>query len=87
MKIDGRSWRSLWEVEAQGAPRIAIIDQTRLPHTFTTHALANLDDALEAIRTMRVRGAPLIGATAAYGVALAMTRATDVASLAGFGSG
>ncbi len=49
-----------------------IIDQTRLPHEFVIKALKNLEDAVEAIAVMRVRGAPLIGATAAYGVALAL---------------
>ena len=49
-----------------------IIDQTQLPHLFATAKLSTVDDAAEAIRTMMVRGAPLIGATAAYGIALAM---------------
>ena len=71
VKVNGVSHRSIWADPEQGLTWI--IDQTRLPHTFATHALATLDDAAEAIRTMRVRGAPLIGATAAYGIALAMT--------------
>jgi methylthioribose-1-phosphate isomerase len=71
VKVNGVPHRSIWADPEQGLTWI--IDQTRLPHIFTTHALASLDDAVEAIRTMRVRGAPLIGATAAYGVALAMT--------------
>ncbi|MEP6701530.1 MAG: S-methyl-5-thioribose-1-phosphate isomerase, partial [Betaproteobacteria bacterium] len=71
MKVNGIAHRSIWADPEQGLTWI--IDQTRLPHAFATHALASLDDALEAIRTMRVRGAPLIGATAAYGFALAMT--------------
>ncbi len=52
--------------------RACIIDQTKLPFSFETATLTSCDDAAHAIRTMMVRGAPLIGATAAYGVALAM---------------
>jgi methylthioribose-1-phosphate isomerase len=70
VNVNGVSHRSIWADPEQGLTWI--IDQTRLPHTFATHALATLDDAVEAIRTMRVRGAPLIGATAAFGMALAM---------------
>ena len=51
---------------------VEVIDQTRLPHEFVIGALATLEEAAEAIATMLVRGAPLIGATAAYGIALAM---------------
>ncbi|HEV7558436.1 MAG TPA: S-methyl-5-thioribose-1-phosphate isomerase, partial [Kofleriaceae bacterium] len=51
---------------------VRVIDQTQLPHRFVVHELARVDDAVAAIRTMIVRGAPLIGATAAYGIALAM---------------
>ena len=51
---------------------VEIIDQTKLPHAFETCRLETLDDAARAIRDMLVRGAPLIGATAAYGLALAM---------------
>jgi methylthioribose-1-phosphate isomerase len=51
---------------------VTIVDQTLLPHRFATRALVTLDDAIDSIRHMWVRGAPLIGATAAYGVALAM---------------
>ena len=70
MKVDGRATRSIW-VEADGWS-VGVIDQTRLPHRFATVRLASLDDAARAIRTMQVRGAPLIGATAAYGVCLAL---------------
>ena len=70
MKIDGRAWRPIW-LEADGRS-VGIIDQVRLPHLFQTERLATLADAAHAIRSMQVRGAPLIGATAAYGVALAM---------------
>jgi methylthioribose-1-phosphate isomerase len=70
MKIDGRSWRTIW-VEADGWS-VGVIDQTRLPHEFATVRLADLDAAARAISTMVVRGAPLIGAAAAYGMALAL---------------
>jgi len=56
---------------------VYIIDQTRLPHEFAMVKLATLNDAANAIREMQVRGAPLIGATAAYGMALAMRARTD----------
>jgi methylthioribose-1-phosphate isomerase len=69
MKILGRHYRSIW-VEADGS--VKVIDQTALPHELRIATLATLDDAAAAIRTMRVRGAPLIGATAAYGVCLAL---------------
>lgn len=68
MKVDGVSYRSIWR-ENDG---VAIIDQTRLPFEFRTLHLSNCDEVAQAIRSMQVRGAPLIGATAAYGLALAM---------------
>src|SRR5438552_9177178 len=70
MKVDGRHTRSIW-VEADGAS-VGVIDQTLLPHRFATVRMATLADAARAIETMQVRGAPLIGATAAYGVWLAL---------------
>ena len=70
MKIDGNAWRTIW-LESDGAA-IGIVDQTMLPHRFATVRLASLDDAVRAIKTMQVRGAPLIGAAAAYGVWLAL---------------
>lgn len=70
MKVDGKPMRTIW-VEAGGAA-CGIIDQTRLPHRFETVRLATVEDAAHAIRSMQVRGAPLIGATAAYAVWLAM---------------
>ena len=77
MKVDGTPFRTIWPVENGNA--VEIIDQRRLPHEFVTVRLATVEDAARAIRDMWVRGAPLIGATAAYGVALAMLRdATDV---------
>src|SRR6185295_13463150 len=70
MKVDGRHFRSIW-LEPDGAT-VGVIDQTALPHRFVTLKLATLADAAHAISSMQIRGAPLIGATAAYGVALAM---------------
>lgn len=70
MKVDGTHTRSIW-VEADGWS-VGTIDQTLLPHRYATVRLTCLDDAAQAIRTMVVRGAPLIGAAAAYGVCLAL---------------
>lgn len=70
MKIDGKPTRTIW-VEADGAS-VGIIDQTQLPHCFVTTRLATLDEAAHAIKSMQVRGAPLIGAAAAYGMWLAL---------------
>jgi methylthioribose-1-phosphate isomerase len=70
MKIDGKQTRSIW-VESDGES-VGVIDQTLLPHRFATLRLARLEDAVRAIKTMQVRGAPLIGATAAYGLWLAL---------------
>ena len=70
MEIDGVPYRSIWLNDDGGS--VDIIDQTKLPHAFEVRTLRSLADAAEAIEVMRVRGAPLIGATAAYGVALAM---------------
>jgi methylthioribose-1-phosphate isomerase len=70
MKIDGKQTRSIW-VERDGAS-VGIIDQTLLPHGFGTLRLETLDDAARVIKSMQTRGAPLIGATAAYGLWLAL---------------
>jgi methylthioribose-1-phosphate isomerase len=70
MKIDGKPWRTIW-LEPDGWS-VGVIDQTRLPHRFVTKRLATLADAANAIATMVIRGAPLIGATAAYGMCLAL---------------
>ncbi len=70
MKVDGRNFRSIW-VEEDGWS-IGAIDQRRLPHEFVIATIVDCEEAADAIRSMLVRGAPLIGATAAYGVALAM---------------
>ncbi len=70
MKVDGKPMRSIW-LEPDGWS-VGVIDQTALPHRFATARLLTLDDAAHAIRTMLIRGAPLIGATAAYGICLAL---------------
>jgi methylthioribose-1-phosphate isomerase len=70
MNVGGRPMRTIWP--AADGRRVEIIDQTRLPHELAIVALTTLDDAAQAIRTMQVRGAPLIGVAAAYGMALAM---------------
>jgi methylthioribose-1-phosphate isomerase len=68
MKVGGRAMRTIWR---EGAA-VFIIDQTQLPHRFAVKALARAADVAHAIRAMEVRGAPLIGAAAAYGMALAV---------------
>jgi methylthioribose-1-phosphate isomerase len=70
MKVDGKHIRSIW-LEPNGWS-VAAIDQRRLPHDFVVAQFATSDAAADAIRSMLVRGAPLIGATAAFGIALAM---------------
>src|SRR3984893_10107566 len=70
MKVDGKPMRSIW-LEPDGWS-VGVIDQTVLPHRFATARLATLDEAAHAIRSMLIRGAPLIGATAAYGMCLAL---------------
>jgi methylthioribose-1-phosphate isomerase len=79
MKVNGKATRSIW-VEADGAS-VGIIDQTKLPHRFETLRLATLNDAARAITTMQTRGAPLIGATAAYGMCLALAADPSDAAL------
>jgi methylthioribose-1-phosphate isomerase len=69
MKIEGRAYRTIW---ADADRSVQVIDQSRLPHAFELQTLRSMEDAARAIRDMIVRGAPLIGAAAAYGMALAM---------------
>ena len=78
MKVAGVPYRSVW----REAERVAIIDQTRLPFEFHTLRLGSCEEIAHAIRSMQVRGAPLIGATAAYGMALAMSSDASDANLA-----
>jgi methylthioribose-1-phosphate isomerase len=69
MRVDGRDFRTIWL--AEDGESVDVIDQTKLPHRFEILTLKTAADAEDAIRRMVVRGAPLIGATAAYGMALA----------------
>jgi methylthioribose-1-phosphate isomerase len=78
MRIDGREYRTIWRDDDRR--RVQVIDQTRLPHSVQIRTLASYNDAVAAIRDMIVRGAPLIGVTGAFGLALA---AGDDASDAG----
>ncbi|MDZ7712812.1 MAG: S-methyl-5-thioribose-1-phosphate isomerase [Rhodovibrio sp.] len=79
MLVDGVAYRTIWP--ARDGQAVEIIDQTKLPHSFETARLATVDDAAHAIRAMLVRGAPLIGATAAYGLWLALRADPADASL------
>jgi len=79
MKVNGTPYRTIWLAEDGWA--VEIIDQTKLPHEFITVRLESMQDAALAIKDMWVRGAPLIGATAAYGVALAMREDASDANL------
>ena len=71
MQINGKAFRTIWFDEKDQA--VKIIDQTKLPHKFEIKNLKTVKDTINAIKTMEVRGAPLIGATAAYGIVLAVT--------------
>ena len=71
MKIHGKPYRTIW---TRPDETVEVIDQTKLPHEFATAVLRSTEDCAVAIKTMLVRGAPLIGATAAYGVAFAMRK-------------
>ena len=78
MKIDGKAYRTI----GRAGPRtVETIDQTRLPHELVFRRIDTLQGAVDAIATMVVRGAPLIGATAAYGLALGLEHAADDASM------
>ena len=81
MTVDGTPFRTIWV--AEDGETVEIIDQTRLPHAFEVIRLVNCDDAARAIISMQVRGAPLIGATAAYGLCLALRDDPSDAALAG----
>ena len=74
MKIEGKEYRTIWFENNF----VKIIDQTKLPHNFIIKELKTLNDAVIAIKTMEVRGAPLIGATAAYGIVLAIKENNDL---------
>ena len=79
MNINGRHYRTIW-LNGDGWS-VEVIEQTKLPHRFETITLRTVEEAARAILTMQVRGAPLIGATAAYGLALAMRADPSDASL------
>ena len=80
MKVDGKPYRTIWLTP--NGKTVQVIDQTLLPHDFVVRDLDTVEDAERAIRTMIVRGAPLIGAAAAYGMALAMAEDPSDAMLA-----
>jgi methylthioribose-1-phosphate isomerase len=75
MQVQGRFWRTIWR--SIDGDAVEIIDQTQLPHAFRVCRLETLADAAYAIKSMQVRGAPLIGAAAAYGMALALRERSD----------
>lgn len=79
MKVQGVPYRSIWVNEKTG--KVEIIDQTKLPHSFAITQLNSLEDAATAIQEMWVRGAPLVGATAAYGLSLALKENASVSSM------
>ena len=72
MKIEGKEYRTIWFDEKKQV--VKIIDQTKLPHQFIIKDLLTVKDVINAIKNMEVRGAPLIGATAAYGLVLAIIK-------------
>ena len=73
MKIEGKDHRTIWYENNV----VKIIDQTKLPHRFIIKDLKTVKDAINAIKVMEVRGAPLIGGTAAYGIGLAVQENND----------
>ena len=70
MKINNKNYKTIWFNEKEKF--VEIIDQTKLPHSLNIIPLKTLADVIIAIKTMQVRGAPLIGGTAAYGLVMAM---------------
>ena len=77
MKIKGKEYRTIWFDNNV----VKIIDQTKLPHQFIIKDLKTVEDSINAIKTMEVRGAPLIGATAAYGLVLSIIEKNDLSFL------
>ncbi|MDB2698669.1 S-methyl-5-thioribose-1-phosphate isomerase [Candidatus Pelagibacter bacterium] len=73
MRIQGKEYRTIWFENNV----VKIIDQTKLPHQFTIKDLNSVKDVINAIKVMEVRGAPLIGGTAAYGIVLAIQESTE----------
>ena len=80
MKIDGVAYRSVW-LDAEDGWSVHIIDQTRLPWSLDIVQLRDIRAAAHAIRSMQIRGAPLIGAVAAYGLALALREDSSTAAM------
>ena len=74
MRINGKALRTIWFEDN----KVKIIDQTKLPHQFIIKDLKTVKDAINAIKVMEVRGAPLIGGTAAYGIVLAIIEKNDL---------
>ena len=74
MRIEKKAYRTIWFENNL----VKIIDQTKLPHKFIIKDLETVKDAIHAIKTMAVRGAPLIGATAAYGLVLSIIEKNDL---------
>ena len=72
MNYQGKRWRTIWRNDDDLSGSIGVIDQRVLPHEFETLTLRTMEECAEAIRNMTVRGAPLIGATAAYGMCFAL---------------
>src|SRR5476649_1679514 len=72
MNYQGVRWRTIWRNDDDRMGSIGVIDQRLLPHEFKALTLRTMEQCAEAIRNMTVRGAPLIGATAAYGICLAL---------------
>ena len=77
MKIEGKDYKTIWFEENC----VKIIDQTKLPHKFIVKDLKTVKDAINSIKNMEVRGAPLIGATAAYGLVLSILEKNDLSFL------
>ena len=77
MKIENKAYRTIWFEDNL----VKIIDQTKLPHKFIIKDLKTVKDAINAIKVMEVRGAPLIGATAAYGLVLSIIEKNDLSFL------
>ena len=77
MRIEKKAYRTIWFEDNL----VKIIDQTKLPHKFIIKNLKTVGDAINAIKTMEVRGAPLIGATAAYGLVLSIIEKNNLSFL------
>jgi len=82
MNYQGKRWRTIWRNNNDTKGSIGVIDQRLLPHQFETLTLRTMEACAEAISNMTVRGAPLIGATAAYGICLALRDDPSDANLA-----